>query len=154
MIDRNFMIWIFGELLFSYTETQHLEDFKVYKFQHPNFRDEVEKSGPEVVSWLRWHSNQQKARTRSHALAFWPRAFSLLWCFEFQEANQWMQCCIYICKHFLLLISSVCQQGDTKERLLIFQSRVLSSIWVSHVLLLWNKQLVRQYRISVVTKVV
>lgn len=105
MIDRNFMIWIFGELLFSYTETQHLEDFKVYKFQHPNFRDEVEKSGPEVVSWLRWHSNQQKARTRSHALAFWPRAFSLLWCFEFQEANQWMQCCIYICKHFLLFFN-------------------------------------------------
>lgn len=55
---------------------------------------------------------------------------------------------------YFSLISSVCQQGDTKERLLIFQSRVLSSIWVSHVLLLWNKQLVRQYRISVVTKVV
>ena len=105
MIDRNFMIWIFGELLFSYTETQHLEDFKVYKFQHPNFRNEVEKSRPEVVSWLRWHSNQQKARTRSHALAFWPRAFSLLWYFEFQEANQWMRYCIYICKHFLLFFN-------------------------------------------------
>lgn len=120
MIDKNFVIWIFSELLFSYMETQRLEDFKVYKFQHTNFRDKVEENGSKIVSWLRWHSNEWKTRTRNHTLTFWPRAFSLLLCFKFQEANWWMQCFLQIAIFtyenifYSSLISSMCLQGDIK----------------------------------------
>lgn len=90
--------------LFSFMEAQQLEDFKAYKFQHPNFRDKVEESGPEVVSWLRWHNDQ-----KPHACLLTQSLFLsvLLWVPRSKPMNAMFPAdsYIYTWKHLLLIFN-------------------------------------------------